>query len=156
MTKESLPLKQAVSVAQNASSKNVEDWSDALRKFEHHKRTFGKVRIGDTTWNEKYVPYLKVLLKEVRGSRGATTGLEAVERVAAHWDPGTVSRKHAAQTAKRFLDYCVERLNFKKAWTPPAKLTDIISQGKDTPEKRVGYPMTEEEVLRLVDSYDQP
>ncbi len=46
-----------------------------------------------------------------------------------------------------FLNYCVNRLDFPSLCLPPALSDDEIV----TTTKRIGYPLTDSQIIRLVD-----
>tara|TARA_A100001011_G_scaffold392107_1_gene478941 strand:- start:37 stop:456 length:420 start_codon:yes stop_codon:yes gene_type:complete len=50
----------------------------------------------------------------------------------------------------RFLNWCVEREDFPSYWGPP-----VFNKAEEevTTEKRVGYPLTDSQIGRLVDSF---
>jgi integrase len=51
------------------------------------------------------------------------------------------------QSLSGFLRFCVQRRSFKACWLPPAAV-----DGEYVNEKRIGYPLTDAQVLRLVDA----
>ena len=48
-----------------------------------------------------------------------------------------------------FLRYCVEEQNFESIWMPPA----VTSKDAVEEVKRIGYPLTDAQIIRLLDSF---
>ena len=154
MVRDQLPFLEAAKVADGASSKSVEDWAGAIQQFEQYKRNHG-TQIGDRTWGKQYLPHLERITELVKTRGGPSTGTEVLEAIAIQWKPGTVSRRHAVRSSAAFLNYAVDRLHFKAGWAAPRNLNPIIGKAKGT-AKRVGYPLLDDECLRLVDAIDAP
>ena len=82
----------------------------------------------------------------VDGADGSAIDVRDLEeRVGAA--PGTRQRQIMRQSLSGFLRYCVERRQFKSCWLPPSSV-----DGEYFNEKRVGYPLTEAQVLRLIEA----
>ena len=154
MTQEGIPLKQAALIANGASSRTVEDWSDAVDRFESFKRNHGKVVIGDRTWQEKYFPVLVTAVRLIKTGQ-AHNGTEVLEMVSQQWKPGTRAREIAVRSTSSFLGFCTDRLKFNKVWEPPKNTGDVTGTSRAS-SKRVGYPLTEEEICRLVAGMENP
>ena len=63
------------------------------------------------------------------------------------WAKGTTMRRHMRLAFNRFLNWCVEREDFPSYWRPP-----VFNKAEEevTTEKRVGYPLTDSQIGRLV------
>ena len=48
-----------------------------------------------------------------------------------------------------FLRFCVEKLQFESTWLPPV----VTDKDLVTTKKRIGYPLTDSQILRLIDSF---
>ena len=59
-------------------------------------------------------------------------------------------RRHMRLAFNRFLNWCVEREDFPSYCRPP-----VFNKSEEevTTEKRVGYPLTDSQIGRLVDSF---
>ena len=64
-----------------------------------------------------------------------------------NWAPGTRQHQLMRQRLQKFLTYCVQRHQFKSKWLPPAG-----QPNKQTTAKRIGYPLSDAQVLRLIDA----
>ena len=48
-----------------------------------------------------------------------------------------------------FLRFCVQEQQFESTWLPPA----VTDKDLVTTKKRIGYPLTDSQILRLLDSF---
>jgi integrase len=156
MVTEKEDLKTAAIAASGASSRTTEDWGEAIKKFEEYKRHHGKVCIGDRTWNEHYDPFLQRLLPLLRRKGDPRNAADALEEVARNWGAGTTMRRHCVQNLSQFLKFSVERLKFSPVWTPPSSIAEIVGDTRDAKPKRIGYPLLDSEVLRVVNELHDP
>ena len=154
MTTEEIPLKQAALIANGASSRTVEDWSSAVDRFEDFKRNHGRMAISDRTWKEKYFPVLVTAVRLIRTGE-AMNSSDVLEMVGRQWKPGTQARRHAVANTASFLRFCTDRLKFNQVWAPPKDTREVVGTSR-TVTKRIGYPLTEEEITRVVDGFANP
>jgi integrase len=155
MATEGLDLRAAALAASGKSSRQVEDWAGAIEAFEAFKRNHGRVVVSDRTWQTKYDPFLQGAVELVQ-ARKATTGQELLEQLASRWQPGSVMRTHAVRALAAFLKFAVERRQFRVQWMPPASLRNVVGAARAAKGKRVGYPLQEAEVLRLIEGISKP
>lgn len=143
-------LKGAASIVDGSSSKTVHDWHGAIARFERHKKEFDR-SISDITWNTKYLPSLRIAVGCLESRVPPVNASELLDAVLIRWKPGSRSRQIAAQNLSQFLNYCTDRLHFKTCWQPPAKLGVHVGQRPRGSTKRDGYPLSDAQILRLLD-----
>jgi integrase len=143
-------LKGAAAIVDGASSRTEHGWAEAVARFEAHKKSFGNA-VSDGTWNLKYQPTLQMALDSLESRQPPSNAAELLDAVLIRWDPGSRSRQIAAQNLAQFLNYCTERLHFKRCWMPPPKLASHVGQRPRGAGKREGYPMEDAQILRLID-----
>lgn len=143
-------LHGAAAIVSESSSKTVHDWGSAISKFEQHKKEFGNA-IADITWNTKYLPTLRMAADCLESRVPPSDASELLDAVLRRWKPGSRSRQIAAQNLAQFLTFCTDRLHFKACWRPPAKLAVYVGQKPRGTLKRDGYPLTDAQILRLLD-----
>ena len=68
------------------------------------------------------------------------------------WTKGTQQRRHMRIALYSFLNYVVQRKDFPSKWLPPLVSDDEVV----TKTKRVGYPLSDSQIIRLVDSIKNP
>ena len=64
------------------------------------------------------------------------------------WEVGTRQRQIMRQSLLGWLRYCVSRKSFKASWMPPV----VDDKAVGTKKKRVGYPLTDSQIIRLLES----
>ena len=143
-------LKGASEIVNGASSRTEHGWAEAVAKFEKHKKSFGNA-VSDGTWNLKYLPTLLLALGCLESRQPPSNAAELLDAALIRWDPGSRSRQIAAQNLAQFLNYCTERLHFKRCWMPPPKLASHVGQRPRGAAKREGYPIEDAQILRLID-----
>ena len=65
------------------------------------------------------------------------------------WEQGTTQHRHMRLALYGFLRYCVEEQNFESIWMPPA----VTAKDAVEEVKRIGYPLTDAQIIRLLDSF---
>lgn len=135
-------LKRAGEIADVTSSRHETDWEDFVTAFRDHR-----ARVSDRTWKNKYRPVLDAAIEVLKGRNAPTTGPDLCDAALKRWDPGTRQRQIMRQQLHAFLRYCVERKGLKACWLPPP-----ASDAEAVRAKRVGYPLTDAQILRLLDS----
>jgi hypothetical protein len=133
-------LKVAAGIVSGASSRTEHNWTEAVARFEEHKKSLGNA-VSEATWSQKYEPILRAALDCLEARRPPTNSAELLDAVLIYWAPGSRSRQIGAQNLTQFLNYCSERLRFKSCWVPPPKLATHIGQRPRGSAKRDGYPM---------------
>lgn len=137
-------LKAACALAAASSSKNPEDWSEAVSRFKEYKlRIEGNV--SDNTWKAKYEPVLSAVVRHQESLKRSNNSTDLAEIVLSRWDAGSRQRKISRQNLNSFLQYCVDRINFKSRWLPKKGPKEISKP------KCIGYPISDEQILRLLD-----
>ena len=136
-------LKGAAKLATVTRSDHNTDWDAAIAAY----REGPKARIADRTWKAKYTPVLEAALKALRSRNAPTNGADLCDAALKQWQPGQRQRQIMRQNLSGFLRFCVERRQFKACWLPPSTV-----DGEAVNEKRVGYPLTDAQILRLLDA----
>jgi hypothetical protein len=142
-------LKGAAQIANNASSRTELGWREALVRFHEEKTQRGTV-IKERTWQDKYRETLERAVEMLESRRAPTCSEDLIDRILAKWAPASRSRQIAAQNLSQFLNFCVIRLHYPKCWQPPTKLSHHVGAAPHGSGKRVGYPLTDYEILRLL------
>lgn len=138
-----LDLAGAAKVSTITRSDHDTDWDAAISAY----REGPKKRIADGTWKAKYTPVLNAALTALRSRSAPTNGADLCDVALKQWKPGQRQRQIMRQNLSGFLRFCVERRQFKACWLPPSTV-----DGEAVNEKRVGYPLTDAQILRLLDA----
>jgi len=141
--KGSTSLKGAAAMGDAVSSERKLSWQDAFEMYRRHR-----ANTSDATWKKNFVPWFRAAEKALASRKAPTTGKQLCDAALQQWDPGTRQRQIMRQGISGFLNYCVDELQFNSCWIPPKKV-----QGEAVTSKRVGYPMTDEQVLRVIDCF---
>ncbi len=129
--------------AQNANTSssnqklNINQLIDKYREFVPNA--------GDKTWKEFYLPVLRNCANQFAGAPprdGETLCLACLQQ----WEQGTRMRQTARQKLYGFLNWAVQRGHLKPIYSPPAALPETLKP------KRVGYPLTDAQILQLLDN----
>jgi len=156
--KSRISLKEAFSIAQKSSNKCELDWETALENY----RNSNKHTIQENTWRRKHLPVINAIFFYVNRTKARPhNGKRLWDKVSNDyqhgknlekkgWAKGTTMRRHMRLAFNRFLNWCVEREDFPSYWRPP-----VFNKAEEevTTEKRVGYPLTDSQIGRLVDSF---
>lgn len=140
-----ITLAAAASDVEHRSSRSVMDWPGALEAYRHLRCVF-EGRVSERTWRVKYAPVLVDAVAVMTGSKRPVDAAELCERVLIRWAAGTRQRTIMRQSLYGFLRFCVERQRFRACWMPPP-----VPKESRQP-KRIGYPLTDAQVLRLLDA----
>lgn len=135
-------LQGAARIASLTSSRHETDWEAALTVFREHRR-----RVAENTWKRKYQPVLNAAIQALSGRNAPTNGTVLCDAALSRWEPGARQRQIMRQNLHAFLRYCVERRHFKPCWLPPP-----VDDTEHVRPKRVGYPLTDGQILRLLGS----
>ena len=101
---------------------------------------------GDVTWKNKYLPALVRVSACLEGKNKPKDGTDLCVAVPERWQHGSRQRQVMRQATYAFLRSAVERGHLKPCYLPPDKAHEIKK------EKRVGYPLTDAQILRLLES----
>jgi integrase len=129
--------------ADASSSKAIADWPAAVSAF-YQLKTVHEGRVGERTWRMKYEPVLSGVLEAMGRPSQPHDATTLCERVLARWPAGTRQRQIMRQNLYAFLRFCVERRKFKACWSPPPLQKEVRRP------KRVGYPLSDTQILRLL------
>ena len=146
-SKGKIDLKTAYSISSSASSILELDWADSLNSY----RTF-KTNVSDKTWKSKHLPVLHIALTLLNKKKKPKNGEDLSILALSKWSKGTQQRRHMRIALYSFLNYVVQRKDFPSKWLPPLVSDDEVV----TKTKRVGYPLSDSQILRLVDSIENP
>ena len=141
-----IDLRTAFQIADSASSKVELDWEEAIRNF----RKF-KTRVKDSTWKIKYKPVLDRAIAVLNSGKKSSNGPKLCEIALDQWGKGTAQRRHMRLALYSFLNFCVQRRDFPSSWLPPAMSDDEVV----TKTKRIGFPLTDSQIIRLVEGLPQ-
>ena len=164
-------LAKAATVVEASSSKHQIPWDDLVAEY----RPFVP-NAGEATWRQTYyknpeeieqriiniekrgrkanrggkrAPVLPVLNKAgelMQRSKGKpTNGEDLMMKALAHWKDGTRGRQISRRVLQAFLDWAVMRGKLPAAYSPPAKLPETLKP------KRVGFALSDIQILRLID-----
>ena len=144
LSKNKIDIKTAFRMADMVSSKTELDWPEAIKKY----KTFKSHRVKEATWNSKYLPVLKEMLHALNSRRPPADGIKLCDLALKKWKKGTSQRRHMRLAIYGLLNFCVQRQDFPSVWLPPAMSDDEVV----TTTKRKGYPLTDSQIIRLLDS----
>ena len=142
-----IDLKTAYAISSSASSILELDWADSLNSY----RTF-KTNVSDKTWKSKHLPVLHIALTLLNKKKKPKNGEELSILALSKWSKGTQQRRHMRIALYSFLNYVVQRKDFPSKWLPPLVSDDEVV----TKTKRIGYPLSDSQIIRLVDSIENP
>ena len=142
-----IDLKTAYAISSSASSILELDWPDALKSY----RAF-KTNVSDKTWKSKHLSVLHIALTLLNKKKKPKNGEELSNLALSKWTKGTTQRRHMRIALNSFLNYVVQRQDFPSKWLPPVMSDDEAV----TTTKRIGYPLSDSQILRLVDSVNNP
>ena len=146
-SKGKIDLKTAYAISSSASSILELDWPDALNSY----RAF-KTNVSEKTWKSKHLPVLHIALTLLNKKKKPKNGEELSNLSLSKWTKGTTQRRHMRIALNSFLNYVVQRQDFPSKWLPPVMSDDEAV----TTTKRIGYPLSDSQILRLVDSVNNP
>ncbi|MDA9661483.1 tyrosine-type recombinase/integrase [bacterium] len=100
---------------------------------------------GDKTWKEFYLPVLRNCREQFK-SRPPVDGETLCLACLQQWEQGSRMRQTSRQKLYGFLNWAVQRGHLKPIYSPPAALPETLKP------KRVGYPLTDVQILQLLDN----
>ena len=137
------PFSEACIDVEAASSKHEESWDEALASYQQEPPI---TRLNPETWRDKHLKAITAAMALLKRKRRPQDGTALMKSVLAKWDATPVMHGHMRRGLTRFLEYAVRDLGFNAKWRP-----DYIPTPASN-EKRKGYPLTDGQVLRLIDS----
>ena len=137
-------FKEAVKIAKGKAPKLTHqyNWQDLINDYREHKGT----RVKEETWKKKYIPVFTYALKALNSRNAPTNGPDLSDLCLKNWDKGTRQRQIMSQSLNGLLKFAVWRKNYPHCWLPSSEPETV------TTEKRVGYPLTDSQILRLIES----
>ena len=138
-----LDLNAAYRVSQSSKIKIDLDWPNAIDGFRKERS-----RVSDRTWKQKYLPVMNQVIKLMSGRNKPTNGPDLCDLALSKWEVGTRQRQIMRQSLHGLLRYCVSRKSFKASWMPPV----VDDKAVVTKKKRIGYPLTDSQIIRLLES----
>ena len=84
-------------------------------------------------------------------SRAPINGSALCKVALKQWQQGTTIRRHMRLALYGFLRFCVAKLQFESTWLPPV----VTDKDLVIAKKRIGYPLTDSQILRLLDSFPE-
>ena len=137
-------LKEAAKKASGKAPKLIHqyNWQDLINDYREHKGT----RVKEETWKKKYIPVFTYALKALNSRNAPTNGPDLSDVCLKNWDKGTRQRQIMSQSLNGLLKFAVWRKSYPHCWLPSSEPETV------TTEKRVGYPLTDSQILRLIES----
>ena len=143
-----LELKTCFSIAHTISNETKINWEESIEAY----RQFKKDLVKDSTWRSKYDPVFKNVIKAMKSKNLMPLNGPSLCKVALkQWRQGTPIRRHMRLALFGFLRFCVQSQQFESTWLPPA----VTDKDLVVTKKRVGYPLTDSQIIRLIDSLPQ-
>ena len=135
-----ITLAAAAQNADTSSSHQKLDFNELLAKY----RAFVP-NAGDKTWQYNYLPVLKNCATAFK-DRPPVDGEALAMQCLKQWEQGSRMRQTSRQKLYGFLNWAVQRGHLKPIYAPPATLPEVLKP------KRVGYPLTDAQILQLLDN----
>ena len=158
-----IPLKTAFKLTKQTSTEIQLDWERALVNY----RKANSFAIGEATWKKKHLPVLEGVMEYMNRTKhkpeNAKTLCKKVLNEYNHgqykkligWQFGTQMRRHMRISLNKFLNYCVREEDFPSYWLPPElSMEERLSNNQVKTNKRIGYPLTDFQINRLVEAFD--
>ncbi|KZR64538.1 Phage integrase family protein [Prochlorococcus sp. MIT 1303] len=139
-----LTLAEAAQSADTSSSKQQLNFSELIESY----RKFVP-NAGDKTWKKMYLPVLLKCRDKFKGTPprdGESLCMSCLEQ----WEQGSRSRQISRQKLYGFLTWAVQRGHLKTIYLPPTSLPEVRKA------KRVGYAISDAEILRLLEGMPDP
>ena len=141
-----LNIKECFNIAHTISSETEINWYKSIKAY----KEFKKDRVKETTWRSKYDPVFKNVIKATKNKLEAPINGPALCKIALkQWQQGTQIRRHMRLALYGLLRYLVQEEKFESIWLPPA----ITDKDLVSTKKRIGYPLTDSQIIRLLDSF---
>ena len=158
-----LPLKIAFKLTKQTDKEITLDWEGALVRY---RKTTTRT-IKDSTWKTKHLPVLEGVMFYMNKAKHKPENSKTLHKKVLNqyvhgkykqlegWELGTTQRRHMRIAFNRFLDYCCNYEDFPSYWRPldskvAGERDDLIGE-----KKRIGYPLTDAQIGRLVDNFGE-
>jgi len=125
--------------ANTASSKQSINFDELIANFRRERP-----QANERTWRVKYLPVLTCAAAVMGGNSRPTDGHALCALALDRWEHGGRQRQIMRQNLHAFLRFAVERGELKSVYLPPATTPELLRP------KRIGYPLTDAQVLRLL------
>ena len=136
-----ITLKIASEIVDTSSSHQVIMFDEMVSGFRK-----SRPQASDDTWRKKYVPVLSHAKRLMEAGRRPKDGHELCLEALEQWPHGSRQRQIMRRNLDSFLRWAVERGHLKRCYLPPEHQPEILKP------KRVGYPLTDAQILRLIES----
>ncbi len=138
-------LEKSSIVVDKSSSNSEIDFKELFEQF----RAFCP-SASDTTWSKSYEPVLHTAQELLERSKGKPqNGEELMTSSLKKWEQGSRSRQIARRALQKFLDWAVFRGKLPTQYAP-VKIKETLKK------KRVGYALTDSQILQLIASEKDP
>lgn len=134
----SVTLAQAATVSNTASDRQTIDWSQLFRDF----RAINP-QASDATWKKNYAPILKNIRQQFQNGEPKDAEQLYLQSLK-QWKQGSRQRQIMRQKFVAFIEWAVQRGHLKPLYLPP-NINETLNP------KRIGYPLKDSEILRLLD-----
>ena len=159
-----IPVKTAFKTTLNSSSERKLDWEGALISYRKERSD-----IKEGTWKKKHKPVLDGVMfymnKAMHKPQNARALYKKVINEYKHgqynqlvgWPQSKPTiRRHMRLAFNKFLDYCCIEEEFPSYWRPTyGNFKDKNEEKNILKNKRIGYPLTDSQIGRLVDNFTE-
>ena len=143
-----IQVKTCFNIAHTVSSETETNWTESINAYRESKKDLVK----DSTWRSKYHPVFKNVIDATRKkSRAPLNGVSLCKVALKQWQQGTPQRRHMRLALYGLLRFCVQEQQFESTCLPPA----VTDKDLVTTKKQIGYPLTDSQTLRLLDSFPE-
>ncbi|QNJ03716.1 site-specific integrase [Synechococcus sp. PROS-U-1] len=130
--------------AQGAETSSSNQKLNILKLAEEFRKT--RPTCNDDTWKNKYQRAINNIRDCLEGKNKPKDGTDLCQQALEQWEHGSRQRQVMRQAAYSFLRWGVERGHLKPCYLPPEAEPEVKRP------KRVGYPLSDAQILRLLDS----
>lgn len=139
---EEISLAAAASFTDTSSSAQRIDWDDLIKQFRRQRPN-----AGDATWSKHYLPVLTRAGELMTGhGRTPKDGDDLLMESLAQWHQGSRMRQIQRRSLTGFLEWATSKKLLKACYLPSRHQPEVRNA------KRVGYPIADADIIRLVDS----
>ena len=138
---ETITLAAAATDTAVQSSNHKADFDKLFAKYRSERK-----RINDDTWKHKHLPVLTRARTLLESNNPAKDGYDLMLAALDKWESGTRQRQIMRQNLSAFLTWAADRKHLKPIYRP-VELEEMAVKAK-----RIGYPLTDAQILRLLDS----
>ena len=159
-----IPVKTAFKTTANSSSERKLDWEGALISYRKERSD-----IKEDTWKKKHKPVLYgVMFYMNKAKHKPQNARDLYKKVINEYKHGQHNqlvgwpqskptiRRHMRLAFNKFLDYCCTEEEFPSYWRPNyGNFKDKNEEKNISKNKRIGYPLTDSQIGRLVDNFTE-